>query len=652
MALSPEASGGGDNLELALSYAKNADDVFYIVRDIGLSGTEVPKDKVLAALAEIGADENEANDCFGRLEEEGIVVSSEDVADGPPTEEKTADLDVKSGTIDSIDRYLNELGRIPLLNKVQEIQLSKSKERGYLARAILEQRESGMPLDNDLKPAIQDNPHLLKLSAAELIPIVDIGKRDHDHLILANMRLVVSIAKNYRNQGMDFIDLIQEGAVGLNRAVEKFDWRRDLKFSTYATWWIRQAVARSLADKSRTIRLPVHVVERVQKVERAERKLIIKLGREPTDHEIVEETKLTLERVQEAKKAALQTLSLETPIGDSEESQFGQFLADDSIPDPAETADANQKLIALWDGLYALSDRDRRVLELRYGLGGEDPKTLDDIGRRMGLTRERIRQIEVESLAKLERMYEMQGLREDANHNLIGQRGNSKPPPGLIQESLPPGLTVNMKALQIARIKHPDFNEQFENILNDLEKQVLSLRYAIGRDKQMSIEQTSVELGITPDKVKIVATRAMQKLRVAGLVEGKDDHPDKSRAAIPQVTVDPDKLASQAVANEVTKKSAARVQKGNIFYNLSTEKIAYVLDYFDIPDDLKEVVSLKHGLDGGPGLTTAQVALKVGKTEAAVSTLLASSYSMLRRYMRPAHYLYDPNDYSLRRRPN
>jgi len=268
-------------------------------------------------------------------------------------------------TTDALQLFLREAGRHPLLTAAQEVELAKKIEKS----------------DMDAKT----------------------------RMIQSNLRLVVSIAKNYRNQGLPFLDLIQEGTLGLIRAVEKFDWRRGYKFSTYATWWIRQAVARALADKARTIRMPVHIVERMQKMNRAERSLWAVLGREPTLEEIAEEANLPLQQAKEVKAAARASTSLDAPVGEADDAVLGDFVAGEG-PLPDEQVEDSLRSQTLADALRSLPDRHRSVVILRYGLDDADPKTLEEIGRRLGLTRERVRQIEVEALKRLATLHEMEAV--------------------------------------------------------------------------------------------------------------------------------------------------------------------------------------------------------------------------------------------------
>src|SRR3954453_5275372 len=306
--------------------------------EVGQERGSLSVGEVAEILQETGLDQTQLEDASRELEAHGVDLRD----DAPPAEAAKIALErvAVEGTTDSLERFLQEIGRYPLLTKVEEIQLSKRVEQG----------------DMDAKR----------------------------RMIESNLRLVVSIAKRYRGQGLGFLDLIQEGTVGLIRAVEKFDWRRDLKFSTYATWWIRQAVARGLADKSRTVRLPVHVVERVQKINRAERTLTLRLARDPSDEEVAQEARLPIAQVLAVRAAARSSMSLDEPIGDDGEAAVSDLLADENAVDPSEAVAAEQRHHALTEALAALAERQRVVLTRRYALNGSDPTTLDELARELG----------------------------------------------------------------------------------------------------------------------------------------------------------------------------------------------------------------------------------------------------------------------------
>ncbi|MCU1277053.1 MAG: polymerase sigma factor [bacterium] len=320
----------------------------------------------LADLTELHEfDVFEADVLYRELEARGVDIVDDTAEREPEKAPAPPPPAPVESTTDALQLFLREAGRHALLTAAQEVELAKKIERG----------------DGAAK----------------------------QRMIQSNLRLVVSIAKNYRNQGLPFLDLIQEGTLGLIRAVEKFDWRRGYKFSTYATWWIRQAVARALADKARTIRMPVHIVERLQKMNRAERTLWTQLGREPTLDEIAEEANLSLQQAKEVKAAARASTSLDQPVGEAEDAVFGDFVAGDG-PLPDEQVELTLRSEALKQALAALPWRERQVLILRYGLVDAEPKTLEEIGRQLGLTRERVRQVEVESLKRLSKLQEMERL--------------------------------------------------------------------------------------------------------------------------------------------------------------------------------------------------------------------------------------------------
>jgi RNA polymerase primary sigma factor len=324
------------------------------------------QDEIIETLNPLNLDAGQIDEVYGVLEGARIEI----VGDKPDEEVEEVDLSTREVSMDALQLFLKDIGKVPLLTASMEVDLAKRIERG--------------------------------------------DERAKQHMVEANLRLVVSIAKNYRNQGLPFLDLIQEGTIGLVRAVEKFDYRRGFKFSTYATWWIRQAVARALADKARTIRMPVHVVEKLNKIGRVERKLLAQLGREPTVEELVKETEIPADEIDQIRRSAQAPISLEKPVGDDDESEFGHFLADDRGDQPEEVTEITLRKEALRDILDTLSFRERRVLELRYGLDGEAPRTLDEVGRAFNVTRERIRQIENQSLKKLQALATAQQLRDVA----------------------------------------------------------------------------------------------------------------------------------------------------------------------------------------------------------------------------------------------
>ena len=304
------------------------------------------------------------------------------------TRKRANDGGVTMLTGDPVRMYLKEIGKVPLLTAAEEIDLAMKIEAGVAAGEQLEKADAG-------------EIELERRDLRRLTRIEEVGFDAKQQLIEANLRLVVSIAKRYVGRGMLFLDLIQEGNLGLIRAVEKFDYRKGFKFSTYATWWIRQAITRAIADQARTIRIPVHMVETINKLVRIQRQLLQELGREPTPKEIGDVMGLPEERVREIQKISQEPVSLETPIGEEEDSQLGDFIEDDAAVVPPDAASFSMLQEQLGKVLDGLAERERKVISLRFGLEDDHPRTLEEVGREFGVTRERIRQIESKTLAKL-----------------------------------------------------------------------------------------------------------------------------------------------------------------------------------------------------------------------------------------------------------
>src|SRR5215208_4644290 len=333
-------------------------------------------DEIAAGLDDVELSKEQVEDFYAYLIEHSIELVEGEQHKHPPhqqppplEEEKVPKLDLSvEPSLDSLRLYLREIGKVDLLTADQEVTLAKRIERGDMT-----------------------------------------AKTD---MIEANLRLVVSIAKSYLGRGLSFLDLIQEGSLGLIRAVEKFDYRKGYKFSTYATWWIRQAVTRAIADKARTIRIPVHMVEKLNKVVHIERQLVQRLGREPRPDEIATELDMTTDEVREILRMAQHPVSLEKPIGEEEDSELGDFVEDENAETPDDAASLTLRRSDIEQALSSLPERERRVIELRFGLTGEQPCTLEEVGRAFGVTRERIRQIENNTLKKLESLPEAQALKD------------------------------------------------------------------------------------------------------------------------------------------------------------------------------------------------------------------------------------------------
>jgi RNA polymerase primary sigma factor len=379
--------GGGESLSdpstavLAQMPFSEVDELRSLIADARERGYATPEEIALS-LEDVDPSREQVAELYQFLLENGVDIVSEDgrsaaggeaSADAPGKEAiavpKKVELDLTvEPSLDSLRLYLRSIGRVDLLTAEQEVMLAKRIERGDMT-----------------------------------------AKRQ---MIEANLRLVVSIAKNYLGRGLTFLDLIQEGSLGLIRAVEKFDYRRGYKFSTYATWWIRQAVTRAIADKARTIRIPVHMVEKLNKVVHVERSLVQEMGREPSPEEIAKELEWTAREVKDILRMSQLPISLEKPIGEDEDSSLGDFVEDETAESPFELASENLRRQNVRKALEALPEREREVMEMRFGLNGHQARTLEEVGRAFGVTRERIRQIENNTLKKLESLPEAQRLRD------------------------------------------------------------------------------------------------------------------------------------------------------------------------------------------------------------------------------------------------
>ncbi len=372
-----------------------------VAKAAGASGDDVDMKKAAKIEAEVEADlekdlatlEKDETEPPKPAGSEGFVLSDND-----DTDEPVQTVMVAGATADPVKDYLKQIGKVPLLNAEQEVVLAKRIEAGLFAEEKLADAAFVKKLKGDQE--------------YELEQLVVIGRRAKNHLLEANLRLVVSLAKRYTGRGMLFLDLIQEGNLGLIRAVEKFDYKKGYKFSTYATWWIRQAITRAMADQARTIRIPVHMVEVINKLARVQRQMLQDLGREPTPEELAKELDMTPEKIVEVQKYGREPISLHTPLGEDGDSEFGDLIEDSEAIVPADAVSFTLLQEQLDQVLVTLSDREAGVVRMRFGLTDGQPKTLDEIGKVYGVTRERIRQIESKTMSKLRHPSRSQVLRD------------------------------------------------------------------------------------------------------------------------------------------------------------------------------------------------------------------------------------------------
>ncbi|MEV5345977.1 RNA polymerase sigma factor [Streptomyces achromogenes] len=398
-AAAPTAAAAADSAEDAATAkkaaakkttaAKKATAKKTVAKKTAAKKTTAKKDDVELLEEEVLEDTKVADEPEG-TEAAGFVLSDEDEDDAPAQQVAAA-----GATADPVKDYLKQIGKVPLLNAEQEVELAKRIEAGLFA-------EDKLANADKLAPKLK----------RELEIIAEDGRRAKNHLLEANLRLVVSLAKRYTGRGMLFLDLIQEGNLGLIRAVEKFDYTKGYKFSTYATWWIRQAITRAMADQARTIRIPVHMVEVINKLARVQRQMLQDLGREPTPEELAKELDMTPEKVIEVQKYGREPISLHTPLGEDGDSEFGDLIEDSEAVVPADAVSFTLLQEQLHSVLDTLSEREAGVVSMRFGLTDGQPKTLDEIGKVYGVTRERIRQIESKTMSKLRHPSRSQVLRD------------------------------------------------------------------------------------------------------------------------------------------------------------------------------------------------------------------------------------------------
>ena len=454
--------------------------------------------------------------------DDDIILDEED-----EVEVEKIDLSVPEGVSveDPVRMYLKEIGKVPLLSADEEIELAQNMEDGAVAI------EKINVLKGRLDGASEEEKAEIKEEIKTLQRDVDKGADAKKRLAEANLRLVVSIAKRYVGRGMLFLDLIQEGNLGLIKAVEKFDYKKGYKFSTYATWWIRQAITRAIADQARTIRIPVHMVETINKLIRVSRQLLQELGREPSPEEIAKEMSMPVDRVREILKISQEPVSLETPIGEEEDSHLGDFIKDDNVPVPADAAAFTLLKEQLEEVLGTLTEREQKVLTLRFGLEDGRARTLEEVGKEFNVTRERIRQIEAKALRKLrhpspeeiakemsmpvDRVREILKISQEpvSLETPIGEEEDSHLGDFIKDDNVP----VPADAAAFTLLK-----EQLEEVLGTLterEQKVLTLRFGLEDGRARTLEEVGKEFNVTRERIRQIEAKALRKLR----------HPSRSR---------------------------------------------------------------------------------------------------------------------------